>query len=260
VALASAGPPPTIQVTTDATACRQFRINVGTFIPLNNTEAPPIYTCGTIPLFLLGDDRSFNPKGTARTRQLVTIETEEKCDADGLVEGSESNVAGESRSYACDAILVDGSIDRGPDDDADQNDCHLLHEVATETEPDADVEVRRETAHKVCARFEADVATPLFSLSWAITLELDICVDTSSGKPKYSVSGAHDGFPAYEIFIDDKQIYGCDPGPPEDVTECGGWPTYSLAQISALFNPPLDVDVNITGTLPVSTVAMCSED
>jgi hypothetical protein len=80
---------------------------------------------------------------------------------------------------------------------------------------------------RVSLRVQA--AVPLDALAPAIDCNLDILL-SATGLPTgfaYSISGTHDGFPAYELYAQQRRIYSHDPVqagkspldlfPPEDV-------------------------------------------
>jgi hypothetical protein len=56
--------------------------------------------------------------------------------------------------------------------------------------------------------------------------------ETSTG-PKWKLVGTHDGFPAYEVYVNDKVIYGYTPG-------TGPTGPYPLSKILSLY-PPLNI-------------------
>jgi hypothetical protein len=96
-----------------------FNINYSTFIPGDHvTGLFEFCLDGMNPHFLVfnGNNRGFDPSPTSsfKTRQLVTIITDERCDPDGLV--SKENVPSEfTKSYAPPA-LDDGVINAADDD------------------------------------------------------------------------------------------------------------------------------------------------
>ena len=67
------------------------------------------------------------------------------------------------------------------------------------------------------------------NIDYDFTLIIDL---TDAQNPKYSLTGSHDGFPAYEVYIGDKRVYEYDP----IVTGEG---LLSLG-------PPMEKDVNAT--------------
>jgi hypothetical protein len=140
--------------------------------------------------------------------------------------------------------LADGKIDEN-DEDGIRNDCVLFHDAATAEPDDMVVTVTRQTADSVQVDLDGGPSNPLIpfygrpfgSLDWDFT----ITIDTSTGTPEWTLTGRHDGFPAYEIYINDMEIYRYSPGPA---------PYDFVTQVRKLF-PPLDVNVgNLSGTLP----------
>ncbi len=75
------------------------------------------------------------------------------------------------------------------------------------------------------------------SLDWDFTIE----IDTSGGTPQWTLTGRHDGFPAYEIYLNDTEIYRYSPGSP---------PYEFLTHVRKLLGRK-DVNVgNLSGSLP----------
>jgi hypothetical protein len=84
-------------------------------------------------------------------------------------------------------------------------------------------------------RLDASASNPLEPLAPAADLELDVVLDILDGQVlAYEIDGAHDGYPAYELYLDDHQLYTF------DANEHGNGPV-------AMF-PPMDVDVHIPST------------
>jgi len=218
-------------------AC-EFTINVTTFIPTNSLTGPPQARCGRgRQLVFKGDDRGFSPAGASfRTRTRITVIPEQSADADGLKAGSEQELVGETRSYAPDA-LANGVLDAA-DDDAVLNDCHLLHEVATASNSNMHAAVTRTGEHQVSVHIFGGAGNPLV-VSPEINWDFTITIDTSGTSAHWTINGAHDGFPAYEVYINDNPIHTYSPGPGP----------YGLFDILKLF-PPLDVNVNKSGDIP----------
>jgi hypothetical protein len=194
-------------------------------------------------LYFAGDDRDFHPAAPSyRLRQLVTVIADEELDVDGLQDGSIQNLAGEVRAYAEDA-MADGVIDEA-DEDGVAGDCRLFHRAhLTETDL-MDVTVNRTGPHAVEIRFAGTLDSPLVGLAqvlgaidWDFTLTLDDSVEPGV----WTLSGAHDGFPAYEIYVNGATVYHHDPGAPP----------YDFANHIRKLLPPLDVEVmEISGDLP----------
>jgi len=235
----------------------EFTINVTSFIPTNNLQGPPQSRClvKAIPpsikrIFLKGDGRGFDPTAASfRTRELVTVITEKQCDADGLKEGSDKKLVGQSRSYAQDALTNAplGVIDAA-DDDAVLGDCVLLDAVGTGSNKKMNIVVTRINDHKVSVHMFGAAADPLVLLSADIDWDFTITIDTSGAKPHWTLNGTHDGFPAHEIYINGTAIYTFAPAAPAG-TSVVGTPTYTFDQIRALF-PPQEIKASKVGDLP----------
>jgi hypothetical protein len=224
-----------------------FEITVRTFIPGNYAPGPPWNLCRPDRgrpqrLYYAGDDGGFDANATAyRTEQNVTLVADAASDADGLADGTGPlNDTGTTYGYAGDA-LEDGRID-GADDDGVLGDCHLLHAVGKATTEDMRIAVNRVGPKQVLARFVGHAANPLvftpdpsFGISWDLT----VTVNAQGEKPQVTVLGDHDGFPAYEVFVNDVRVYGWEPVP---------FP-YSFVDTLALL-PPMEVPVEVAGELP----------
>lgn len=194
-------------------------------------------------LYFGGDNRGFHPAApTYRVRQLVAVIPDQILDADGLVDGSVQNLAGEARAYAEDA-MADGIIDLA-DEDGLASDCSLFHKAHLAETDLMDVAVTRTGPKTVNIRFGGALDSPLAgpaqvlgAIDWEFTLTLDSSVEPG----RWTLSGAHDGFPAYEIYINGIEVYRHDPG----------LPPYEFARDVRKLLPPLDITVATTsGDLP----------
>ncbi len=238
---------------------QEFTISFSAFIPSDSLEGPRLEFCffGMAPpelrrLFFKGDNRSFDAASAFdpdadnfRVRQLVTVITDEVSDPDGLKEGTDLNLVGETRSYASDA-LDDGVIDEN-DEDGVALDCTLFHNSRTAQPNFMVIDVSRLTPTKLQIDLDGGPGMPLsVAAQMLATLDWDftITIDTQIAPPEWTLTGRHDGFPAYELYINDGtdtvQIY----------THSPGEPPFTAGDAMALL-PPLDINVgNISGTLP----------
>ena len=225
---------------------KEFAISFSSFIPENNLEAPPQYRCGELPgevVILKGDDRGFDVDSDRyRLRQTATVVTGGR-DQDGIRDGTRpESLVGESKSYARNA-LDNGKIDVS-DDDVKLNDCHLLHERATATNQDMYITVNKINSEKTSIRMHGFAGLPLSYIgpspagAPAIDWDFTIIIDTSGRYPSWAITGAHDSFPAYEVFINRIPIYTFDPGPGP----------YTFDQIRGLY-PPTDINIEQAGLL-----------
>ena len=156
-------------------AAPQFTVNVGAFIPGNYIQAPPVQGwCtglgGRFPhihvlppqrLYFAGDNRSsFDPNGSFRARQLVTVVPDESASESGLAAGTmPKNEVGESKEYAQDALDNNGQLDSS-DDDGVLGDCHLLDDEGTASNKDMHVAVSRLGPKKVSVHLYGSASNP----------------------------------------------------------------------------------------------------
>lgn len=194
-------------------------------------------------LYFAGDSRGFHPAApTYRVRQLVTVIPDETLDADGVADDSVRNLAGEARAYAEDA-MADGIIDLA-DEDGIADDCSLFHKAHLAETDLMDVVVTRTGPKSVDIRFSGTLDSPLAGpaqVLGAIDWEFTLTLDNSDEPGRWTLSGAHDGFPAYEIYINGMPVYRHDPGAPP----------YEFARDVRKLLPPLDIAVATTsGDLP----------
>ena len=221
----------------------EFTVSLSNFIPHDHVIGPPQSRCDfkTKQLYFRGDNRGFSAFAESfRSRQTVivaaTLETD--LDANEIKDRTApANLVGETRSYAPNA-LADGIINAS-DDDAVLKDCHFLHEQRTASNRNMKVDVRRLSAQAVEVKLSGEVGNPLVNLApttdWAFTLT----IDASASPARWTLSGDHDGFPAYEIYINNMPIYTYDPGSPP----------YTFLDHLARLGTPMEIPVNRVGTL-----------
>lgn len=223
---------------------RTFEISLSSFIPHDNVVGGPFDRC--IPgrqLYFAGDDRGFSATATSfRTRHVVTVvpEVSGDADGDGIADGTTPlPLVGETRSYTIEALLDNGRI--GPeDDDGVLGDCFLLHGSGTASTGNMRVLVTRTGDHSVRARIFGGASNPLSFAAPAIDWDVTVTIDTSTGTPQWTLTGAHDGFPAFELYVEGTALHLYDPGAP---------PYTFFGHVRKLF-PPLDVTVSGSGELP----------
>ena len=190
-------------------------------------------------LYFAGDNRGFSPAApTYRVRQLVTVIHDETQDTDGIddgiKDGSLRNLADEVRAYADDA-MADGVINVA-DEDGTSNDCHLFHQANLAETDLMDIEVARTGPNSLEIRFRGTLHNPLVGPSevlGAIDWDFAMTLDASADPVQWTLNGAHDGFPAYEIYVNGETVYQYDPGVPP----------YEFSRHVRKLLPPLDVAV-----------------
>jgi len=228
-----------------ATLWKAFDITFSSFIPANNLEAPPHLRClffgGAIPrprrLFFSGDDRGFSSTPTKfRTLQTVRLIPDATASLTGFDPSFTSNQTGQTREYASDAIANNGVLD-AVDEDVIAHDCTLFNDSGVATNKKMSVTVTRVNPTTVRAILQGSANNPLAgpgapAIDWEVTVEVDVA-------GTITCSGRHDGFPAYEIYVNGAACHTHFPGAPAAVSS-EGTPTYSINQVRKLF-PPLDV-------------------
>jgi hypothetical protein len=217
-----------------------FAVSFSTFIPADHVPGAPQAFCGFPPHVYVfgGDNRGFDPNATSfRTRQLVNAIPDESQSSAGFQAGSIAELVGQTTAYAPDA-LADGKIDAA-DNDGVLHDCHLLDDTGYASTSNMHVAVTRVNAKQVSIHLYGGASNPLVRGAPAIDWDLTLTIDTSGAKPHWTLNGAHDGFPAYELYINGQPIHTYSPGPGP----------YGFSDLLKLF-PPLDVSVDRSGDLP----------
>lgn len=231
---------PNSHVSSPATGSIEFSITVTAFIPSNHVACCVFDRCKIVhQLSFAGDDRIkrdgtviFSPSADSfRIRQSVTLSLDKEGQMNVL---KKANYVQETRSYAPNA-LNDGLINDA-DNDRELNDCHLLHQKHTARDTNMIISLKNNGHGKVSVHFYADVPNPLarsvFRALKTITWSFWLTIDTSV-QPRLRLEGKHDGFPAYEIYVNDKLLYNHHPGKPP----------YNLSELKKLADP-MDVPVH----------------
>jgi len=189
----------------------EYEVSFTSFIPAPFVLGPRFATCngdfGRQRLYFDGDGRSFSEEaGSYRTRQKFTLVTDEEVDEDGIV-GTVQNLVGTTKSYAEDALAGTELME-----DELLNDCHLLHDEATAGNGDMSVvSLAPVSDGTVRVRLRGGPGNPLVrphcDIDWNLVLEIHDDGETTT----YSLTGSHDGFPAYEMYVNGTAIYTYDP-------------------------------------------------
>ena len=216
----------------------EYAVEFNSFIEAPWVQGPVSTFCFTghgrpHRLIFAGDGRGFGAGAASfRTRQLATLVTDENVDADGIVDGSVENLVGETKSFAPDA-LDDGVLDAN-DEDGVLHDCHLLDDRDTASNADMSVtSVRPVAGGSVLVRLKGGPGNPLARPNCDIDWDLQLQITDDGTTTTYQLTGAHDGFPAYELYVNGQAIYQYSPGSHGLTALCGG----------------LDAHVQKTGTL-----------
>ena len=211
-----------------------YEIRLSAFIPFNNVLGIPCLFGDEIRLgFFSGDDRDFDFDGSFRAQQNVTVLPEGVGDPTKV---APTNLVGETKLYASDS-LDDSQIDPS-DDDGVLGDCSLLHDRRTAPTDGMAVLITRRGEDVVEIRMTGEATNPFpdFPPSPAISWDLTLTIDVSDSSRKWDLKGDHDGFPAYELYMNRQQLYGFDP---RDTGQT----------VLSLF-PPKEINVMEMGDLP----------
>jgi hypothetical protein len=200
-------------------------ITINTFIPQNYLQ----------PFFdvFAGDDRIdaagkviWNKNGSHRTQQKVNlIPFRNMGDADGMEDNAYANDPDgikndpvlnhvqETNTFQASTSIVGGKISAAARADNVKG-APMRLDWQTGTNSGMSVTPTWLGDRKIQVRYVVSADNPLASgvlwdnIDYDFTLILDF---TDPANPTYSLSGSHDGFPAYEIYIGDKRIYDHDP-------------------------------------------------
>ncbi|MCZ7593312.1 MAG: DUF3238 domain-containing protein [Kiritimatiellae bacterium] len=189
----------------------EFPIEVTAFIPHDHISDPFHSIMGIV---FGGDDRGFDKNATSyRMRQKVAVVTIEECDADGLKEGSIANLVGTTRSYD-EATSVDsgtGKLTAAAKADTVTG-APLMIDYGTASTSGMNITVNRLTNRKVEAVIVGSAANPLVPFAPAIDYDFTVTIDSTDPlNSTYQITGSHDGFPAYEVYISNQRIHEHDP-------------------------------------------------
>jgi hypothetical protein len=226
----------------------EFNVTINTFIPHNNIAHPNNWMPGIDTVFA-GDNRSsgsparatWSETGSHRTQQKLKLMPIQSADANGLVDNAFGANAdgqghndryvhiGESHEFEMTSSLdSSGNITGTAWADSTVGDSTLM--VAKGTANQNTVWVESTTwlgDRKLAVKCRCNSGNPLVTGAPGIGYTLTITADyTDLSAPKYSLEGTHDGFPAYEVYINSTRVHHYDPlatgegpwslGPPEE--------------------------------------------
>lgn len=210
-------------------------ISFRTFIPADNAPAAPNVSCVALPeraaggmaraptvvrgvssspdsaerraLYVAGDGD--NPD-SHRVFQSVAVIPDGDINAEGYIDTSIKNETADMDFYAGDA-LSGGKFSVLALADAEGGDCHWYHQTHALASDTMAIEPARAASDLVSVRFSGSVDTPLAGKAGKDALDWDVRV-TLDTEGEWTVSGAHDGFPAYAVYIDGVEVYASESG------------------------------------------------
>jgi hypothetical protein len=187
---------------------KTYEIQITTFIP---TEVV-LYGYVSCLDWLEGDNRGFDSGATSfRTRQKVKIDP--NCRADGLVPNSWWADVGVSRCYANDGVVA-GHILPAAKADTVLGDCHYkVHQkkgIQGEDWWQSALVYKRPSDGVVEVYASCKAYVPVVPFAPAIDYCFTLTFSPSCTDPAvthWTLSGTHDGFPSYEIYVNGTAIY-----------------------------------------------------
>ncbi|WP_221774377.1 DUF3238 domain-containing protein, partial [Puniceicoccus vermicola] len=225
-------------------------VTISTFIPQNNVESPIPFNDTRFS----GDNRisgsppraTWSENGSHRTQQKFHVIAYQPADANGLVDGAFGvNADGRGNSDRFVHIGTTKSYDPSSslDSSGNLNQQALAdtivgapHMIAIDTAPQTDAWIESPnwiSDRSIELTCKLDSANPLVSGAPSINYTLKVTIDRNNNT--YTLEGTHDGFPAYEVYINGSRVYEHDP------LETG-------EGIGSLF-PPEEHDVDESGNL-----------
>ena len=179
----------------------EFPITINTFIPANYIDDPTPFS----DTIFEGDDRGFDINGSFRTQQKFSLAAYVLVDADGEFK-SHVPMTGESVSYQKSTSLENGQISAAARADTTNGPPMKLEWVYAST-AGMSVTVTRMSDYEVKAECTVSVGNPLINspnIDYDFTIEIDYL---GLKNPSYRITGDHDGFPAYEVYIGNQMIH-----------------------------------------------------
>lgn len=199
----------------------RFTVHMKAFIPYNNVSAPsPEALClyGFIPRRLVynGNDRTFSSSLSAsyKARLIASVGVSQLESSSGLISSLRS--IGPTHSFADDVFYNNNRIDQS-EYDSTLRDCHFWHQQDTATASGINIGVQRLGPSRIKITFTGSAKIPLIRLAPAIDWTASLILDSSGEKLKWELEGVHDGFPAYEFYINGLPLYRDAPTSPSQI-------------------------------------------
>lgn len=211
-------------------------ITINTFIPHNNVDDPENANPFATNHVYEGDNRmsgappraAWDKNGAYRTRQRFNvIAAQSSGDVDGLQDNAYANDAdgipndawlhrvGITRKYhKASSLDTAGNLTAAALADTTLGDAHMKVAQGTASSSGITISPTWISGRKIKIRCVVSIGNPLApSTLWSeIDYDFELTIDyTNMADPRYSLTGAHDGFPAYEFYIDSMRIHEHDP-------------------------------------------------
>lgn len=179
----------------------EFVITINVFIPEEFASMPFPGQEPDSSRVYGGDDRGFSRTGSSRIHQVVRVSRALR------FPGTSSTQIGMTVEYDAESSIgLNGRLRPEAKSDTTLNDSHLKTRTATAA---ADgVRLRQERlGNQVNLVLSGAVPNPLLP-SPDIDYEIRFSIDfTNPQNPAYSVEGEHDGFPNYEVYVNEQRIH-----------------------------------------------------
>lgn len=212
-----------------------IEVTVSAFVPANYVPAAPTETCVAMP-----EQTSDGQTASARVYrgssvsveaateralvaagdvggdwavQSVSVLPGATTDEESVVGDIEKDTVGEIRFFAEDALDGDGRItgDEAGNEADEEGDCKKFHRAVAPDNSKMDVEVESTGDDTVSVRFTGSVRTHLGGgKAGKDAMDWNLLVTIDSSDNSWTVSGAHDGFPAFAIDIGGENVYTSD--------------------------------------------------
>lgn len=205
----------------DKTDYEDIDIKFKTFIPseavslasdkiTKNPDGLPVNPLSFSPIFS-GDNRSFSYDGSYRSLQQVVVTADpEKLP---VVPGSLVRDFGETKGYyAYQGSQVPGQPFWWWQLNPEEKDKPWGQTSLQVTDANNDILVESVTPDTVKTTLKVKAGIPLLPVAPLIDAKMEVFVRQKEGKqPEYKINARHDGFPAYELYINRKLVYSHDP-------------------------------------------------
>jgi hypothetical protein len=197
-------------------------VTINSFIRQDNVNNPFNLIPGGRDTVFQGDNRGFQENGTYRAQQKFSVVTQQAADANGLLDNAytdDTDGNGEYRNATGITVQYDklssldssGNITQIAMYDTMIGDNFQKIGIGQASIGDMSISSTRLSDGKVKIECIGSAADPLISNAPSLDWDFTIIIDRSNpSNPTYSLTGTHDGFPDYEVYINNTLIFGFD--------------------------------------------------